>query len=84
MILEPRRGGGGHQEPARLGQDLDVLREEPVELAVDGLGQFAERLDGVVVGRGEAAADVEQVQLGEAARPGLREDVGGQVAGPGT
>ena len=24
--LGHQRGGGGHQEPARLGQDLDVLR----------------------------------------------------------
>ena len=45
------------------------------------LGQFAERLHGVVVGRGESAADVEQVHLGVAAVPGFLEDVGGQVDG---
>ena len=61
--LGHERGGGGHQEPARLGQDLDVLGEQPVEFGVDPPGQRLERLDLLVVGGGKAAADVEQLQL---------------------
>jgi hypothetical protein len=34
--------GSGHQETARLGQDLNIFRQEPVNLAVDFLRQQAE------------------------------------------
>ena len=78
--LGHQRGGGGHQEPARLGEDFDVLREEPVELGVDASGQLAKRLTLAVVGGGEAAADVEQFQL-VAALLGLVEDARRQVQG---
>ena len=56
-------GGGGHQEAARLGQDLDVRREQAVDLGVDLPGQRAEGLHVPVVGRREAAADVEDLDL---------------------
>ena len=79
MILETAIAGGGDHEPARLGEDLDVLREQAVEFAVDERRQFAERLDAVVVGGGETAADVEQVHLGVAAVLGFLEEVGGQL-----
>ena len=56
----------GHEEPTRLGEDLDLLREQPVELVVDLLGQVAELGHARVVGRGEPATDIEQLE-GEAA-----------------
>ena len=71
--------GRGHEEPARLGEDLDVLREQAVDLAVDDSRQFAERLHAVVIRRGETAADVEQVHLRVAAVFGFLEEVGGEV-----
>ena len=55
-------GGGGHKEPARLGQDLDGFRKEAVNLGVDLPCQGAERLDVFVVGGGKAAADVENLE----------------------
>ena len=75
-------GGGGHQEPPRLGENLDRLRKQAVQFRVDRLGQALEGRDGVVVVGGEAAADVEQLEL-EAARLGLGEDARRPGAGPG-
>ena len=78
MISRDGRGGGGNEEPPRLGENLDGLREKAVQLAVDRFGQALEGGYGVVVVRGKAAADVEQLEI-EAARLGLGEDAGGQV-----
>ncbi len=71
-------GGGGHQEPAWLGQDFDRFGEQPVQFGVDHFRQSPEGRDSVVVVGGETAADVEQLEI-EAARSGLREDSGGQM-----
>ena len=60
--------GGGHHEPAGLGQDFHVRGEEPLELGVERLGQPLEGLHVLVVGRREAAADVEDLHLLVAAR----------------
>ncbi len=62
---DPRdRGGGrGHQVPPRLGQDLDVLRKQPVDLGVDLLGQRPQRLHVRVIGHRESAADIEDLDL---------------------
>ena len=73
--------GGGAEETARFGENLHVLGKQPVQFAVDDLGQFAERLDGGVVGRGKTAADVQQVHLGVTAVARFLVDVGGQVDG---
>ena len=51
-------------EPPRLSQDLDVLREQAVELTVDERRQFTERLDAGIIGGGETATDVEQEHNG--------------------
>src|SRR5262249_38046830 len=67
------------KKAARLGENLDVLREEPLDLAVDHLGEFGEWPNTRSVGRRAAAADVEQVHLRVAAVAGLLEDVGGEV-----
>ena len=68
--------GGGDHEAAGLGEDLDVLREETVDLGVDDLREIAEGLHGGVVRRGEAAADVDEIHLLVAAVLRLLEDVG--------
>ena len=57
------------------------VREQAVELGVELLASSSEGLHVGVVGRGEAAADVEDLDLGVAAVPGLLEDAGGQVQG---
>ena len=71
-MTSTRRGRRGDEEAARLGQDLDLLGEEAVEFAVERSRQVLERLDVLVVGRGKAAADVEQVQLLDSRGPALR------------
>ena len=68
-LADDLRDGGarrGDQEPSRLGENLDLLREKSVELVVDLLGQVAELGHARVVGRGEPATDIEQLE-GEAA-----------------
>ena len=61
----------GHEKPPRLGENLDVGGKQPVNLGVDDAGQFGERPDVLVVRRGKAAADVENLDF-MAARPWIR------------
>ena len=78
--LGHERGGGGHQESARLGQDFDIFGEQAVEFGIDAFGQFPEGLHAAVVRGGKAAADVQQFQL-VAALSGFVEDARRQVQG---
>ena len=77
--LRHRVAGAGHQEASRLGQNLDVAGKQAVELGIDDLRQFAERLHRRVVRRGKTAADVDQVHFRVAAVPGLLEHRRGQA-----
>ena len=61
--LGHQRGGGGHEEPARLGENFDIFREQPVQFGIDAFGQFLERLDSAVIRSGKSAADIEQFQI---------------------
>src|SRR4029453_5489144 len=78
--LSDSGGGGGDQESPRLGENLDRLGKQAVQLGIDRFGQAFEGGDGVIVVGGEAATDVEQLEI-EAAHPGLGEDAGSQVQG---
>ena len=63
MIFGDGRGRRSYQEPPRLSQDFDRLREKAVQLSVDHSGESGEGRDrGVVVG-GETTADVEQLEI---------------------
>ena len=70
-------GGGGDQESPRLGENLDRLGKKAVQLGIDRVSQALEGGDGVIVVGGEAATDIEQLEI-EAARFGLGKDAGGQ------
>ena len=78
--LRDRPAGRRHEKPPRLGEDLDGRGEEPVELVADRLGKRGELRHAVVVGRGESAADVEELEL-EAPALRLGEHAGAEVEG---
>ena len=63
------------RKPAGLREDLDILREEPIQLGVDDGGKLVEGLDRFVVRDGEAAADVDEVHGRISAVPSLLENV---------
>src|SRR5439155_20855902 len=73
-----RSGGGGDEKAPRLGQNLDVFREEAVDFGIDLPGEQAERLDMFVVGRGKSAPDIEDFDF-MPARLGLLHHGRGQV-----
>src|SRR5215470_1522226 len=73
-------GGGGNQEPPRFGKNLDRFGKKPVQLSIDCLGEVLERRDRVIVMRGKASPDIEQLEI-KAPRLGLGEDPGGQMQG---
>ena len=68
----------GHEKPAWLRENLDILVKEPVDLMVDLLREVAEFRHAGIVGRGESTADIEQPEI-EAAGFRLGEDAGTEV-----
>ena len=56
-------GGSGDEKAARLGENLNVLREQPADLGIDLFRQPTERLHVFVVVRRETAADVEDLDF---------------------
>src|SRR4051794_5177495 len=56
-------GGGRDDEAAWLGQDLDVFGEQPVNLRIDLSRQRSNRFDMRIVGRREAATDVDNLDF---------------------
>src|SRR5262249_38819640 len=59
-----------HQKTSRLGKDLNILREQSLNLRVNFLRKLAEWLHVLVVMRRETAADIENLEL-VSARPGF-------------
>ena len=71
-------GGGCDQKAPRLGENLNGLGKEAVQLGIDHFGQAFERRHSVIVVGGEPTADVEQFEI-ETATLGFGEYPGGQV-----
>jgi len=66
------RARGGDQKTARLGEDFEILREEPIQLGVDSPGKRLERLHLGVVRGGETAGRCQSALDGSRGRPASR------------
>ena len=78
MTLATDVAAEDHHEPARLGDDVRVLGKEARDLGVDFSGQDLDGFHVPMVGSGEAAADVKNLDL-LAVRLGLPHHAGGDV-----
>ena len=70
------RAGICHEEPARLGKDLHVGREEPGDLGPEFYCKFFDGTDLGVVLHGKASADIEDPDLLVQPVLRLRDDIG--------